>query len=317
MEIVRQRRKRLLAWILTLVLCVGMWQGNVQAEGEDGGDGALTSPEVMSTEVPPAEVPPTEAEPTEGGDESANPVVASETGDGDMPGASAGTSVSLHVIDPNFGEIEPGYNFTVANTSFIQGETGVSYECTELNPENKASIVGGEGHNHNFFGWYRDLKNRTPLTGTITTGDAYAMFGRSVKFIFWETGDSSGRSEERKDFEENINDAEWAIETPVIENKNSEDGAFLAWMINDSWVALGNSITGEYIEFELEIEVYPNYTNNILGKGKYPLMTNCQYIYKGDADFTVSKDNKGDGYTYNIGQDTDIYVDQTGEYTFN
>lgn len=31
MEIVRQRKKRLLAWILTLVLCVGMWQGNVQA----------------------------------------------------------------------------------------------------------------------------------------------------------------------------------------------------------------------------------------------------------------------------------------------
>lgn len=82
MEIVRQRRKRLLAWILTLVLCVGMWQGSVQAEGEDGGDGALTSPEVMSTEVPPAEVPPIEAEPTEDGDESANPVVASETGGG-------------------------------------------------------------------------------------------------------------------------------------------------------------------------------------------------------------------------------------------
>ena len=75
MEIVRQRKKRLLAWILTLVLCVGMWQGSVQAEGEDGGDGALTSPEVMSTEVPP----------TGGGDESAEPVAASETGDGVMP----------------------------------------------------------------------------------------------------------------------------------------------------------------------------------------------------------------------------------------
>lgn len=35
MEIVRQRRKRLLAWILTLVLCVGMWQGNVQATEGD------------------------------------------------------------------------------------------------------------------------------------------------------------------------------------------------------------------------------------------------------------------------------------------
>lgn len=85
MEIVRQRKKRLLAWILTLILCVGMWQGSVQAEGEDGGDGALTSPEVMSTEVPPAEVPPTEAEPTEGGDESAEPAAASETGNGDVP----------------------------------------------------------------------------------------------------------------------------------------------------------------------------------------------------------------------------------------
>lgn len=37
MEIVRQRRKRLLAWILTLVLCVGMWQGNVQASDVTGG----------------------------------------------------------------------------------------------------------------------------------------------------------------------------------------------------------------------------------------------------------------------------------------
>ena len=36
MEIVRQRKKRLLAWILTLVLCVGMWQGNVQATEGDG-----------------------------------------------------------------------------------------------------------------------------------------------------------------------------------------------------------------------------------------------------------------------------------------
>ena len=37
MEIVRQRKKRLLAWILTLVLCVGMWQGNVMASDMTGG----------------------------------------------------------------------------------------------------------------------------------------------------------------------------------------------------------------------------------------------------------------------------------------
>ena len=38
MEIVRQRRKRLLAWILTITLCVGLWQGSVYAT-EGSGEG--------------------------------------------------------------------------------------------------------------------------------------------------------------------------------------------------------------------------------------------------------------------------------------
>ena len=36
MDIVKQRRKRLMAWILAIVFCVSMWQGNVQAT--EGGD---------------------------------------------------------------------------------------------------------------------------------------------------------------------------------------------------------------------------------------------------------------------------------------
>ena len=44
MEIVRQRRKRLLAWILALVLCVGLWQGSIYPCGEGAGyAGGITS----------------------------------------------------------------------------------------------------------------------------------------------------------------------------------------------------------------------------------------------------------------------------------
>ena len=40
MEIVKQRKRRLLAWILTIALCVGVWQGSAYAtEGSVSGNG--------------------------------------------------------------------------------------------------------------------------------------------------------------------------------------------------------------------------------------------------------------------------------------
>ena len=63
MDIVKQRRKRLMAWILALVLCVGMWQGSVYAtEGEgDGKDPVIT--EGSDESIEPQSVEPQNTEP--------------------------------------------------------------------------------------------------------------------------------------------------------------------------------------------------------------------------------------------------------------
>ena len=53
MDIVKQRRKRLLAWILTITLCVGMWQGSAYAtEGDESGTVSGNEVEdIVETEV--------------------------------------------------------------------------------------------------------------------------------------------------------------------------------------------------------------------------------------------------------------------------
>jgi len=46
MDIVKQRKKRLMAWILALVLCVSMWQGSVYATE---GDGSVSGGDLITT----------------------------------------------------------------------------------------------------------------------------------------------------------------------------------------------------------------------------------------------------------------------------
>lgn len=322
MEIVRQRKKRLLAWILTLVLCVGMWQGNVQAEGEDGGDGAPTSPEVMSTEVPPAEVPPTEAEPTEGGDESAEPAVASETGDGTMPVAN--TEVRLAYSDND--------NDGVINITYTIGDS-----IEKLNEGNEITIPTGTKsftlndeyaenykYKHNLISWTIERSGDKAITGsgnTITVGEENWSADGNILTVNWE-----------RIIEVYCNDSfigilrecdeTAALPLPDINGSGEEicfEGMFLEWeapkesdegavlVINNSELSANYNLVNQMLSRQYLSKSYTSKT--VPESGNFRLIPQMDYVL-GPGIWKVG----GDGYSY-IGGQT-FYVPSEEAYAY-
>ena len=340
MEIVRQRRKRLLAWILTLVLCVGMWQGSVQAEGEDGGDGALTSPEVMSTEG----VDESEDHETEEGMNLSTTLATNVRVEinmrYDMDGKMNHPGIPNAVVCDNWKE-KNGSAWSIdsdGNMFYSAGYTGDMLDITDV------SLKNGE-HEHKVLNWrYEVLEDGKNQQKEQTTGqvdlsnmvltqnetsekyDLTAVLGKSIVVTFWEQAGSAGESNYQQyeqivtDCEDKLDNSEssqWIIETPAPKIKNNEMGYFVSgWYVGgDELIQPGNRAMGGFDEFEKEITALPSYSNEIQGVGEYSLVVGCDYFYAKDQ-FIISKDGTEEGYTYTIGADTGFYVRENGNYTF-
>lgn len=296
MEIVRQRKKRLLAWILTLVLCVGMWQGNVQAEGEDGGDGAITPTEVMTTEVPPAEVPPTEAEPTEGGDESANPVVASETGEVPVE------SMYVSLLD-NHNEMVKSSDDMLFTIDDVPGKFSADNGKYLFAPFTKGDGIYVNGlHKHKVIEW-----------GEAVSGECTATLGKSV-VIEWGVANSQDILTDETPVAEG--DSNTSVELPVVGNKN---GFIKEWTIGGKTISnLVKSYQVDFSqseEFERNIRATATLSKQIENEGG-------TFYLSQDVDYILSKGswkvNGGtDGYTYgNSDGNIKFYVPSEREYSF-
>ena len=298
MEIVKQRRKRLLAWILTLVLCVGMWHGTVQA--------------TEGTDVTPTEVTPTETTPTEGSDESVNPVPTSETGDGTMPVAD--TELIVNIINYKGENVENiSSKLTVGDIQAETSETDSStFIFTGLTTLGEASLVteGDFQHQHKFLGWY-DGNGKILEKDISTTGitNVRVMFGSSV-FIEW-SGYGSGMSYGQ----EEIGTKEVIVTTPsapTSEGTGEDYQFFEGWkseMLKEPPYPNGASVAIPYEAFEMNIQFYPSYSSNVEYSGTYAL-TADKTFQLGDGFWTVA----GDGYTYSGGNT--FVVTSAGDYVF-
>ena len=217
MEIVRQRKKRLLAWILTSVLCVGMWQGNVQAEGEDGGDGALTPTEVMTTE---------------GVDESENPVIASETTTGtgtknyilkDVYAVDEGGTRIVGNIKVKIGDVEKTFpsNETVDITGKIISGGELEQDETAASKYSHKVIAWRDGDSGSYIGNGSSLNAEDTLKSESETESstyycsAYAVLGKSIQYIINDIGDFISQSSLEEKFK-----------IPLPEVDDSIDGIF-------------------------------------------------------------------------------------------
>lgn len=297
MEIVRQRKKRLLAWILTLVLCVGMWQGNVMAEGEDGGDGAIT---------------PTEAGPTEGGDESAEPVAASETGDGVMPVANG--DLTVNIVDADGEDV--GYMFAAFSVGEVASKplegdmrTFLFTGLTKFEEPYYVLMNNDRPYQHNFFGWYVNNKLLPEETETSGITSATAMFGASI-YVDWG-GYASGMPYGQID----IQDEEETVTTPyapISEGEGEKYNFFVGWMadgLDGGPYANGAAVDIPYDQFEKYIYFNTLYSNYIENAGTYALITERTFKLA-SGTWTIA----GDDYTYS--GNYEFVVPADGNYEF-
>ena len=302
MEIVRQRKKRLLAWILTLVLCVGMWQGNVKAEGDE-----VPSTEAMSTEEPPAEMPPTETELTEGGGEIVDPVDTSETGDEDMPVTEDFMLKYSDGISDSDNEFTRAFSDGVV---YSEGSLVIPYNVTSFTVSAKTG-----DYSHALLEWtISGSGGNKGDTNSISPGSGYLWDGCSDLQITW------GKIVVLKDNDEDNN----IIAVGIQDNSNNSistqvdlptdlNGSGLSACYNgkffSNWTGgsgctiaeTADACTIKYSEFtshynELFIMNYNG--TEVPGSGTYTLSSEVIYtLGTSDETWTVGTD----GYTYNGG----------------
>ena len=307
MDIVKQRRKRLMAWILAVVLCVGLWQGSVYAEGDE----PAVEPEVVETlgDIETTMDPEVEQE---------NSV---------MPVAD-GYNINVKLTDGNGNYImTDSTNFNTENgfLNWSTGNSGNSYTAQFNDDSLKLTNIyfGYGGYKHNVLEWSyipKEGSGKTTITtGTIsletikpenvtmdgTTKSEYTLegiLGKSVKISFWEEGTSGDV------LSESLNDnGQWTITLPTPDSSmmNSKDGLFfVGWQQYGEGEVLkaGSNYSEQYSEYETEryLGLMPNYSQTVYEDGKYSLLSSCQY-YLRTGKWNVVEDE----YTY-IGNDTDM-----------
>ena len=298
MEIVRQRRKRLLAWILTLVLCVGMWQGNVQAtEGDvpagstqmDEGNGEQ---EIVNTEESP---------------ETAN-------------------SYNVKIYINGFENVDDGPITTSLNEWDVTNSGGwyASKDNYQGSSLNNVSFTHGE-YRHNVRKWYvfennekKEIKEGATLDDLGSQSvkgyvEVYAEVGKSV-VINWIAENSSDSLAAAVSVAEG--DSDTTVKLPVAGNKN---GFIKQWTIDEETIDKSEQpyqVNFEAItEFEKNIQAMATLSKQIENEGG-------TYYLSQDVDYILSKGswkvNGGtDGYTYgNSDGNIKFYVPREGEYSF-
>lgn len=314
MDIVKQRRKRLMAWILAVVLCVGMWQGSVYAtEGEgDGKDPVIT----------------------EGSDESIEPQSV------DPQNTEVLYNITINLVDENARAVNGKLKMTIDGKmcEWSYGGSGIYVNSSESNITADAfeNIISGEDNleekviEHNILGWRNDKgemisdqktldlnkvsENVTSEDGSVEkNGVAYLVLGKYIDITYWEIADSSGGYSEQNQTEnhqEKIGDV-WSISSP--ESMYSAIGTFFVnWSTGISGGAeylQGTNCGYDSLEFETKLDLYAQYTNVISEAKSYKLTAGTTYQLNDSDSWSV-----GDGYTYRGGQK--FYVMTGGDYSF-
>ena len=298
MEIVRQRKKRLLAWILTLVLCVGMWQGKVMAE--DSGD------------TTPTEVTPVDETPTEGSDE------ALETGNessGENPEnvpMVIADGFTVTVVDSKFEDVgsyiesvQVGQDTAKKSDNIFTFEGGLT-QLTSASIQSLDSL-----YQHTFLGWYNE-ENEPLKLDSSTSGmtSAKAMFGSTVH-IDWGSYASG----------ENLQQDNAKIQSATVNTKKAlayqytevEGYQFLlGWGTANSGATLypnDTEVPIYYNQFEEWIGFLPRYGTSVDYAGTYPLKSGVSFSL-GSGSWTVT----GDDYIYS--GYNEFVVTEEGDYEF-
>ena len=223
MEVVKQRKKRLLAWILTIGLCVGMWHGSAYATEENNdvsvsGNDASVSPNMISQEenaimqmsmedsgtvvdgndtIVMEEVPATDTVAYNvilyACDENGNDVIDYLRGD-----VSGGIQADGKLISWGFGDSGTEMQFSSQSNAI----TGVAYENNvAVNDTESLTLV------HNILGWYNK--------SDVTEGDGLD----SSKMVYGDTLDLD----------------------QVVKNEYSEDGTTVIGKTCEIYAVLGKS----------------------------------------------------------------------------
>lgn len=338
MDIVKQRRKRLMAWILALVLCVGMWQGSVYAtEGEgDGNDPVIT--EGSDESIEPQSVEPQNTEP-----DPNVPVVTNESGDG-TSGALYNIEINLTWINGNEesnstwlseGDISDnwkknnGSTWSIANSGNTYSTS--AYEKEKLNLSD-VYFTNGE-YKHNVLNWKYESptsdvgKNewKEQNTGEVSVsnivpiqseeGNKYyltAVLGKSVLVTFWES-DASGNIKEDTSLGNSVNIAEGDETSSVtLPSVGSKNGFATGWRVEGSSDPIESEFTIEFdkiSEFEEKIRVGAILSKTISSTGKFYLCPDTEYTLS-SGEWKVD-----DGYTYSGG--TFYISSEEREYSFS
>jgi len=332
MDIVKQRRKRLMVWILAIVLCVGMWQGSVYAtEGEgDGKDPVIT--EGSDESIEPQSVEPQNTEP-----DPNVPVVTSEGGDGTQ---GETTTYNMKFVLTNTDNEDVSLNSTnfTGKNEFVEWRSGDSghtytaqYGAESLNISN-IYFESYMGYKHNVLKWkYSPLPGKS---GEITTGtinvkenikpnteaegnyEEYvltAILGKSVLVTFWES-DASGNIKEDTSLGNSVSIAEGDTNLKVtLPNAGSTNGFATEWRVEGKAYSIGSEYAVDFSninEFEKYIQIGAVLSTTISSPGKFYLCPETKYT------LSSGKWKMDDGYTYN-GDRTFFVSTKEGEYSFS
>ena len=294
MEIVRQRRKRLLAWILTLVLCVGMWQGNVQAEGEDGGDGAITPTETMTTEGV------SEATEPEKIGYSDNIIVE---GDVESTTIISLIGAELSITQDFTKEIlvdSDAEEFKITATTNNYEHKLISWELTGSGGTSELNETGTD----------KTIKRNKENRWSSYDYGLYVNWGKIIE-IRDEDGNELGVC-----FQDSFEEEASAVMITLPENfLECKEGLFFSGWVGDiiSGSIEGNIYTADFNKlksiYHREVLCKQFDSNIIPGSGTYLLNGNFEYVL-GSGSWKVGND----GYSYS--GDQVVYLPADGNYTF-
>lgn len=321
MEIVKKRKRRLLAWILIMTLGICMWQSNVFAN-EGIGDSNLEEPASVSDNT---------IENEDGGDSTniAQVKVLLSTRDKDCY-IESGSVFSTSNYQQKIPVSEDGKPIPEVNVAISDVPED---SLSDAFVSKKISLTDTEEYEviHNVIEWeYAAMGSEDGIIETKTVngntlknlqsianeskGEITALLGKAMIINFWEGTDASGNLNNLIDVKTVSQESEeegWKITLEKNEkNKNNSAGAFLVKWQDQDKIEYENSYEGIYDEFESEKDLIAVYSTTINGTGSYSLKMDTEYELQ-------SGSWKVDEYTYDVGDGGFFfYVAEDGEYQF-
>ena len=297
MEIVRQRKKRLLAWILTLVLCVGLWQGNAQASDVTGG---MPSNEPKETGI--------FIESNAGKIDEFKQSVTYSISKGDT---TEETTIETDCIN----NINSNSSLIVVGKTILGDDTGQEYEHKLLKWEvvdSNNKILDSKTREEDF-----DINTITPPNSTqeqIWSWDNVAYLKLTWGKVLVVThhimsGETETGSEKKPYYQRLPEQTDIEIDLPQVEDI-FKDGKFVEWIDTISsgnvigsdryTIEFGNSYEEQNLYEEQYLYIEKSFgSTKVPRSGTYTLLLNEMYVLGNtDERWTVTSGTQSDGYEY-------------------